>query len=98
MKTKMFQIWFEGDESGRHPNPFHIIRLDADVYPDVQAVLDQIRYDAWFEGVHIDSRWGEERGVRIITAEKPMAFRGSAVTRITEPSWRFDYSSETQFA
>lgn len=99
MKTKLFQIWFDGDEIGRGSgNPFHILRLDAAEFPDVQSVMDAIRADEWIEGTHLDSRWGQERGVRLVTAEKPMAFRGAAVARITEPSWRFDYPAELQRA
>lgn len=93
MKNNLFQIWFDGDEMGRGI-PFHIVELPAAKFPDLDALQEAVADNALIRGEHIDSRWGMNRGERIVTARSPILFRGASVQRVTVPTWTFAASEE----
>ncbi|RBO54677.1 hypothetical protein DSD19_04690 [Rhodovulum sp. BSW8] len=82
----IFQIWFQPHAQITRPAvPFVLVDL-----PRIETVSDlfvAMGEDSPLAGHRLQTRFGEERGVRLILGREPLAFRAGAIERAERPTW-----------
>lgn len=88
MSGCVVQIWFDDsgavDKAARHL-PFVLCETD---FEDFAEFLEAVDADQLICVSRLDTRWGGEKGLRIVNRRVPLAFRGSALRRTQLPTWR----------
>ncbi|MGC9368685.1 MAG: hypothetical protein ACP5DX_04000 [Paracoccaceae bacterium] len=69
----------------KNPMRFELVETD---FPDLEQALIAIDADQLICGKRLFTKWGQERGERVIIRDDVIAFRGGCVDRVELPTWR----------
>lgn len=84
--TVIVQVWFKPEARQSERFQFEFVEVDGGAFEQFEeAVAADELISAWI----LHSHGGSAPGERVIHRRTRMTFRGSAVARAQEPTWRF---------
>jgi hypothetical protein len=80
------QVWFghEAERKDFNRPPFSLVETD---FADFEQFLEACADNRMICGSELWSKWGFNKGERIVTKRVPIGFRGEAIIRAQLPTW-----------
>lgn len=80
----VYQVFWSDWAAAPNRRPFDLIETE---FPTMQSLYQHLQAGGAVAAAELVTRWGSERGQRVVVRRAPCIFTLAAVARMIEPTW-----------